>query len=161
LALALSLGGAACGGGDDVADKIAEEAGVSTNEQGNVAVTDKDGNEVEVGSDVDLPDDWPDDLPLPDGTKVISASSNDQTGFVVSAGLDGDVTEVGDEIKGTLEDAGYTIDSDTSSNAGGIEVRYLGATGPEYMATVTVSDSPAGADVGNLTLGYTLTPAQG
>jgi len=59
----------------------------------------------------DIPDEWPDDLPLPDDATVLASSvmeGNGQNVITLSLNVDGELEEVGDSVKEQLEDAGWT-----------------------------------------------------
>ena len=183
VALALVVGGAGCGA---IAEKATEKAvekatgcedidasgeqvgaecdGVSANvdADGNVAVTDEDGNSIDASADgsAALPEGWPAELAPPADARITSATvSGDDLGL--TAALDGDVAEVFSAIKGQLEQAGYTIESDTVADAAEGTVASATASGPDLDATVSVTSNVGDTSLGSVLVVYNLTRAAG
>lgn len=119
--LALGLGLAGCGAAEDkVAEKLSEKAiegaagGDVDIEDDGLTVTDEDGNQASIGTD--LPEDFPvDDVPLLDGT-VISATAVDGASYMVMLEVEGTPEEAQDAALGLLTDAGYTSESEMNSD---------------------------------------------
>lgn len=171
VALALLLAGG-CGA---VAEKATEKAAEKAIEaDGNCENVDLDldsggggvsadcGGEsidIDAGGGASLPDGFPADLAPPAEANIIFATSSGD-GFTVTAGLDGDIDAVFEGIKTQLTDAGYTIDNEASTDAGGTQTRNVLATGSEYSANVTVTDT-ANAAEGNLSVSYILATVTG
>jgi len=165
LAMALLVGGAGCG---KVAEKAAEKAIEHSGECDDVDI--KDGGvsgtcgDETFDADLDgasLPADWPAELALPAGAKIILSNSSDTPPSAnVTAGLDGEINAVYDGIKTQLTEAGYTIDSDSLAQSGSGLAGSLAATGPVHEVHVVVTESPNAIE-GNLSLVYTVTPAAG
>ncbi|MGM8871831.1 hypothetical protein ACS8E3_09100 [Psychrobacter sp. 2Y5] len=68
-----------------------------------------DGDEeikIAVGNDVSLPEDFPSDVPLPDGMKLIS-TANIPKGFVIHGAVAGDLTAMINQTKKEAKDAGW------------------------------------------------------
>lgn len=162
--LALVVGASGCG---KVSEKIAEEA-VERNSDcenvdidasgggfsGNCGGVDVDGN---LSGDAELPDGWPSELAPPEGLQIVAATATDTPTrtLSVTGSLDGEVAAVYEGIKTQLTEAGYTIDSDSLTDAGSGQSGALTATGPEYTASVVVAEV-ANALEGNVTVNYTL-----
>ncbi|MDA3022209.1 MAG: hypothetical protein O2943_06030 [Actinomycetota bacterium] len=76
---------AACGeSAEQAAEQIAENAmgGEVDIEEGNVTITDDQGNEMVAGADVALPENWP--LPVPDsGTLAMATVQTDGTAYAM------------------------------------------------------------------------------
>ncbi|MBS44133.1 MAG: hypothetical protein CMH83_13405 [Nocardioides sp.] len=87
-------------------------------DDGQVSVTDGDGNEFVAGTGGDLPDDWPESVPVVDGD-VITSSSQTVDGertwaaTVVAEGVD-DVAVARDLLTG----AGFAVVSETNTDTG-------------------------------------------
>lgn len=171
LALAFVSSGIGCGA---AADKVAEKATERAVEEAiegsgdceNVDI-DQDGGvsaecngqdiDVDAGGDAELPESWPGELAPPDEAKLVFASESNGT-LTATAGLDGELAAVTDGITGQLEAAGYTIDDETTADAGGFASSSIRATGDAYQAFVAVTEVENAVE-GNLTISYTLTPA--
>lgn len=83
------------------------------------------GGDVEVqfdeGGGVDLPDDFPSEVPLPDGLSIQQASSVDAPEgktFIINGTVDGEFGDATDAYKSALESAGFTQQSMTESTDG-------------------------------------------
>ena len=120
LALSTPLALAACG--EDLGNKLAEEAieqgaGEGTEvdvdpETGEVVVSDSTGTYTSGG---DLPDTWPEDVPVVEGEIVSSVSGGEagEDGHVVMIQTDIEDTDAAlDEAVGLLTDAGFTLGSE-------------------------------------------------
>ncbi len=130
LALVTVLG-TGCGKvANKVADKATEKAidhatggSVDVNSSdGGVSIRTKDGSAT-YGNGTKLPDGWPKDLPVPDGMELHSATSSKSSGttYLMITGTAESAEPAGmyDALKQELVDAGYTIDNDNQSTAGG------------------------------------------
>jgi hypothetical protein len=116
--------GAGCGGAaDSAAERLSEEAieeaagGEVDIEDGSAKVTNEDGSSFEVGTG-DLPEGWPEDIPMPEGTEITSsakgADGSDQS-FTVTA-----TTSLSpEEVDAHFADLGWDSESESSSEAGG------------------------------------------
>lgn len=120
VAFALVLSG--CGAAEDeLAEQLTEEAvgaagdGAEVDIEGEeLTVTDENGDSASIGTS--LPADFPsDDVPLLDGT-IGSATSTSGTSYMVMMDVDGEPGAVHEEALGMLTDAGYSEDSDMSSD---------------------------------------------
>lgn len=115
--------------------------------------------DVDVDGDAELPEGWPAELAPPEGAKIVFATNTSGT-LSVTAGLDGEVDAVTDGIATQLEEAGYTVDDQSSADNGGVATASIRATSDAYQALVAVTEVENGLD-GNLTISYTLTPPTG
>lgn len=110
----------ACGGEDEVAEQLTEEAieaagdGAEVDiEEDGVTVTDENGDEATIGTQ--LPEDFPvDDVPILEGT-VLSATAVDGASYMVMLEVEGTPEEVQEEALGMLTDAGFTSNNETSA----------------------------------------------
>lgn len=90
-----------------------------------------------------LPDDFPDDVPLPEG-EVLSGMSMAGKGWTVSLAVEGVPDDVAPEVKSMLESAGFEIEATTE--AGGMTI--FTATKDTYALTVSVADDNGATNVG-------------
>jgi len=139
---AVGLGLASCGAAVEEATEQAIEQGtggdVEIDDDG-VKVTDEEGNTSAFGSQASVPEDWPSDIPVPDGTVLSSASYPD--GKQVTVQPDGDALAAYNDIRSQVEAAGYTVRSTT--DVGGSKSTVLfkpsGAENESAGTIVTVS----------------------
>lgn len=124
LAAILALGTpvlAACGGvAEQAAEQAAEEAlggDVDITDEG-VTVTDDEGNEVAMGENVSLPDNWPAEIPVYDGGTLQMVSVQADGSATAMWMTDATPQEAADAYGAALTSAGYTADS--NSNLGGM-----------------------------------------
>lgn len=102
----------------------------------------------------EIPDEFPDDVPLPDGATVLASSvmeSNGQSLITLTLNVDGELDEVGDSVKEQLEGAGWT-------DTGGMESpdsMYWGFTKGDL--TLAVGAAPGATD-GGVDVNYVVTP---
>lgn len=164
--LALLAGATGC---SKIGEKVAEEAiegnsnceGVDVDiEEGGFSGT-CDGQDIDANAsgDADLPTDWPAELAPPEELQIISATGTDTPvrNLAVTGSLDGEVAAIYDGIKAQLTEAGYTIDADALSEGPTGPSGTLTATGPEWTASVVVTEDVSGVLEGNVSLTYTLT----
>ena len=106
---------AACGeSAEQTAEQIAENAmgGDVDIEEGNVTITDEQGNEMVAGADVALPASWP--LPVPDpATLAMATVQTDGTAYAMWV-VDGSASEVADDYGQLLIADGYALNTDTN-----------------------------------------------
>jgi len=147
-----------------------EDGGMSVDEDGNLVVTDADGSVVtgnidaetgdvsietedgsfSSGSTTELPDEWPSEIPEPDGLAITSATvigSDTEQSFTVIGTVAGDGAGFVESFGSALEDAGFNVDStftsdgtinNVYSNASwSVSVAYFGDA-TENQATVSV-----------------------
>ena len=160
--------------GEDGISIESEDGSFSIDEDGSFSVTDEDGDEttgnididadggefsiegedgdIQFGSGSEIPDEWPDDIPQPDGVTVQSAatfSEGDETSIILTGTADDDPDEWTAAYGSQLEDAGFTQDSNFSSS-GAVAASYtdeswnvdLTATAVGGSTAVSVSITP-------------------
>lgn len=157
--LAASFAGAAfllggCGLGDEAVERGMEEAieaGASDGTEvdidadgGKVKVEDSDGS-VEFGGDTELPESFPDDVPLPEGEfEVRMATENSDGTMMASLFTNGEVATIGDHVESGLTSSGYQIDESMDGQAGGTEHRQLTASGNGIEVVITITGTEDG-----------------
>ena len=156
VALALVFVGVGCGGsdaGDKLAEKIAEKnSGGDVNidsDKGKVSYTDENGNksEIDVSGGAKLPDGWPDELAPPDSVKIVTSSTNTTAGkktMTVLGEAKGSIDDFTDPLKSQIEDAGYTIENDSSTSGAGGGYVGISAKGADYDLVATITDGSDG-----------------
>jgi hypothetical protein len=117
-----------CGQAAETAIEQAAEQAIGGDvaiDEGQVSVTDDEGNTTVVGEDVELPDEWPAVIPVPDAP--LMAASVDAAGKAVTSSWMGDADPaVAAEAYGQqLLDAGFELDS-TGTAPGLNDATYLG-----------------------------------
>ena len=102
-------------------------------DDGNVSVTDSEGNEMSIGEDVSIPDNWPSEIPVFDNGKLVTVVIG-SGGSSVNAMWTTDATpeEAAAAYGSALESAGFTK-GDVSAAAGMASGDY---TGNGYKVTV-------------------------
>lgn len=132
--------------GKDGSIKIETEDGVyETDGDGNFRVETDDG--VSIGGS-DIPDGWPEDVPVPESTVSYGASSPD--GLMVTLTVDGSAGDVYDDIKASLD--GWDVEDEYSSSSAGSEMRT--ATFKKGARTLTVSAADNGEGGSGVTMVY-------
>lgn len=128
--LLTSCGGVAEQAVQNAAEVAAEQAGagdVEINEDG-MTVTDEDGNNMAIGDNIALPDNWPSEVPAFDGgtlqTVMVEADGASVNAMWIA---DGSAADVAAAYGQALEAAGYTADSNLDS---------VGMAGGEYSGDV-------------------------
>lgn len=120
--LALSTLAACSGESQQAAQTMAEEAvegaigGDVDITDDSMTVTDAEGNEMAVGSDISLPDTWPMDVPLFDGTLSVASVQADGTAYAMWM-TDLDPTSAADAYGESLGAAGYSMTQDATVGA--------------------------------------------
>jgi len=152
-----ACGGTAETGTEQVAEEatgteqVAEEAtggDVAIDDEG-ITMTDDQGNQMAMGEGVAVPDNWPSNVPLFDGTLVMVSSNADGTATAAWT-TEGDPTAVADAYGAQLESAGYSKQAD--ANLDGTIVR-------EYTSADLVISLLAGEADGVTGLTMTAMPA--
>ena len=156
LALVTVLGAAACGGGTTIDTGNGE---IQIDEDGGgVTFTDDEGNSVEVGTGVELPEDFPASFPLPDEVTP-SGSYAAEGGFVVYFSTTMSFDDLVAFFDAELPANGWTIDTtqDLSDTSG--SYRNLVISGNGYAGLVTIQD-PSDASTDDPALIINLGPEQ-
>lgn len=161
-----ATGLAACSSGDnkakDAVNKALEDNGVSVDSKnGEVQISSEDGD-VSFGSSSDVPDDFPDEVPLPEDAKVTSSFSTDSgegRNFSLTYTYDNtsDLNNATDAYKAQLKDDGYKMSDESSGSVGSLSGGGFTATNDKYSVSVFAGgDSGAGGGNGML---VTVSPA--
>jgi hypothetical protein len=120
---------AGCGAGDKASEAISEaiaEAGLGEGadvnlEDGSVTIETPEGK-VSYGEGQSLPEGFPEDVPMADGTVIIGGGRTDVTdgvSFTVDARVDADPAEVFADLVAAYEAEGWTTLSETTATDGG------------------------------------------
>lgn len=130
---------AGCGqAAEQVAEQAAEQAlggDVDVNDEG-VTVTDDEGNQVAIGEDVSIPDNWPAEVPLLEGGTPQMASVQADGSASVMWTVEATPEEAAAAYGAALIDAGFTEES--TSNMGGMFVNTY--TGNGYTVGLNALD---------------------
>jgi hypothetical protein len=148
--------GTACGNDDAIGEKLAEKAveqsgggDVDVDVDGDdVTISSKDGKE-SISTSSELPEDWPEELALPDGAKVLGTTnlSGAEGGqVVVNAGVDATPAEVLEHFEGQLDGWKQTASGDFGDGASSLAT----ATWEQGDQTVTLS-ATGGEDTADTT----------
>jgi len=139
-ALAFSPALAACGqAAEEVAEQAAEQAiggDVEVNDEG-VTMTDDEGNEVAIGQDVAVPDNWPAEVPLYEGGTLQMVSVQADGAATAMWLAEGTPADAAAAYGSALEDAGFTADSE--ANIGGMIVNSY--TGNGFTVSMQVLEA--------------------
>lgn len=146
-------------GCQQMAEKAVEEAtggDVKIKDGGkDISIKGPDGGEVNIQSSTKLPADWPKDVPVPEGAKIVNTAS--------TSGPDGEslmnlvietsqsAEELSSEFKQSLESNGWKIETQSTSGDGATlqatktdpersTVVLIGSTDGKTTATVTVGE---------------------
>jgi hypothetical protein len=119
---------------EQAAEAAAEQAlggDVEVNDEG-VTVTDDEGNQMAIGEDVSLPDNWPSDVPVyEDGTlQMVTVQADGSANAMWNT--DASPEDAAKAYGAALESAGYT--SESNSNMGGMILAEY--TGPAYTVSM-------------------------
>jgi hypothetical protein len=120
-------------------------------ENGETVISTPEGQTI-IGSG-DLPDDFPSDIPVPDGATIASASSvsaDEGPSFFISGSLDDEFGDATDAYKAALESAGFEQQSMTESTDGtffGFISSAWNVTGGIYPDTADGEGSQFGINV--------------
>lgn len=123
-----------------------------------VTVEDGDGNVMKYGKGVELPDDFPEDVPLPEGDyQVNSVYEEDERTTMMLEFEAPDMKTLEEPLRSGLADAGYTVeDVMRIDDKSGEQLHFTGKSA-EREVSVMLMVTPQ--DVA--TAVYTLTPTQG
>ena len=141
-ALALTPALASCGmATEKAAEQLAEQAigGDVDVSDGEVTITDDEGNAVSVGEDVAIPDTWPSEIPLYDGGTLQMVSVTNDGSATAMWLVEGSATDAAAAYGSSLESAGFTVD--TESNMGGMILNsYKGSGYTVSMQSIASED---------------------
>jgi len=156
----IAVGLAACGGAQEaVSERIVEEAAgegvdLELGDDGQVASIETEDGSLEMSAGGEVPEEWPDDVPLfEDGTVSSSqvATSDGQTIVSIDFVTDADAESVFDTMVAAYEAAGFT--TTTTSNMGDDSGSLASYVGERNGTTITMSvlsdpSSPTGVILG-------------
>jgi len=109
-----------------------------------LSVTDSNGNQVQIGSDVTMPDNWPAAVPKFDGGKLTSVMvAGDGASVNAMWSTDASAADAAKAYGDALTSAGFTQDQTT--NAGGVESSQYSGNG--YTVNMVVSSAGDGTTV--------------
>ena len=111
--------------------------------------TDDAGNEMQVGSDLDLPAEWPAAMPVPEG-RLIAVSVVDASTAVGTWQVEGDVNEAETIFVQTVSDAGFTVTPAADLSTDTITV--YTAQGNDLDVTISATPGETPSDPGEITL---------
>lgn len=137
---------AACAG---IAEQAAEQAagaalGGDVNvEDGGVTVTDESGNAIAIGENIDVPENWPAEVPLFEGGSMVSVSVNADGTAGAMWTTDTTAEEAAAAYDKTLTAAGYT-QTETANMGGMIVTGYEGNGLTVSVSTITSDDQTTG-----------------
>lgn len=124
---------------EQITEKIIEEnangdVDVDIDDDG-VNYTDSDGNQFSAGESIDLPDNWPSDIPTFDGN--LTTVSIDKSGGSVLASwtTEDSLGDAYDAYNASLESAGFSLTSDTTQT----DYRMTTYESSKYSVLLTVS----------------------
>ncbi len=157
-AIGALAGLAACDSGGKSVDDALKDQGVSVNDEGDVQISSEEGD-VSFGSGSEVPDDFPDGVPLPEDANLVGSSSvsdGDAKTFTLIYGIEKaeDVSGAVDSYKDALTDAGFTIDSDYSGSSDTGGFASFTASDDDYEVSVYAGGdtSSSGGDEGGFTV---------
>jgi len=154
--------GAACSS-EDLADRVAEGIAERAtdedvdfdidSESGEVNVSTPDGD-FTLGSD-ELPEGFPDEVPLPEGLTVITSmrlGEGDTTAFTVVGQVDRPAASVADEMTGAFDADGWEETMLTTSSFGDTDSTTAAYTKGQWMVSLSVTGDADGETGVNLTV---------
>lgn len=124
-------------GGEQVAEELGGQVidGEVEIEDDSLSITDDEGNEFAAGSGTEIPDSWPNDIPLfPEGDLVLATSQADGTATALWESSEA-VEEAAMRYDDLLTSQGFTLEQDATI-AGAIVRTY---TGPLHTVNVTIA----------------------
>jgi hypothetical protein len=129
----------ACGQAAEKAAEVAMEnamSGADVNiEDDGVTITDNEGNQMAAGENIQLPDNWPAEIPpFEGGTLTVVTVSPD--GVWASWTASGSAQEAADAYGATLEAAGYTLDTESKVDA----AVFRSYKGNGYLLNISTAD---------------------
>lgn len=126
---------------EDTAENVIESAtGADVDlSDGSISVTDEEGNVLESGTDVALPEAYPSDLPQPEGGVIMTTSTMEEQVIVVWS-MDDLTAEDVDAYIDQVKAAGYSEERDSASLGGdGVVSKTVTLAGNGKVVTITGS----------------------
>jgi len=149
--LVLTLAG--CG---RIAEEAAEEVvqqttGVNVEQDGEkVTIEGEDGEQIEIGSGAELPDDFPSDVPVYKGADVVSTSTLSDGGaknFYISLQTTDAFEDVVEWYKSEMDSKGWEIEADVVTTAEGSSSAILGFKKGEAETSFSIATDDSGNTV--------------
>jgi len=114
-ATALALGGlTACGGDDEKTVDLGDGTKASVKKDGDDVTITSDEGEIKTGNDVELPDEFPSDLPMPQGDHTVVSSIDSNGELMVTLQADDlDLPAEREHLKTELGNAGWEVSQDS------------------------------------------------
>jgi hypothetical protein len=146
--VALTIGVAGCSSEPDVTQTSDLGDHFESSNPTDDLLDDGSGNELEVGSDLTLPNDWPQGVPTPSGT-LIAVSVIDERTAVATWTVEGDVFTVQEGFLAEF-DSTFTVEplADLSTDT----IAVYGVIGNGYDITVSATLGEQSSDPGEITL---------
>lgn len=138
-ALVAGLGLAGCGQiAESATEQLMEQAAggsVNIDIEGDGVTVEGSEGAMSIGGSVDLPDNWPAEVPTyGDGTLVMVSVDTSSGSATAMWNTDQSVEEAAAAVKSMVEGAGYSVESESSM----ADVSMFGATGNGYRLDVSV-----------------------
>lgn len=144
---------------DDIAERIAEEAAEAAGggeididtDNGSVSVENSEGS-FQIGNQ-DLPEELPDELPLPEGLSVMGSVAQDGadgTTIGLQAGYDGSFDDAMAFFDGELESSGWTVTNSSTSTMGELRTASYEIEGFGFTGIVGVTQLGQDAEAQNI-----------
>ena len=111
--------------------------------------TDDAGNEMQVGSDLDVPANWPAAVPTPQG-RLIAVSVVDESTAVATWQVEGDVIQAEDAFVQVMTESGFQVTRSTDLSTENISV--FTAQGNDLDVTISATTGENPDDPGEITL---------
>jgi hypothetical protein len=111
--------------------------------------TDDAGNEMQVGQDLPLPEDWPAAIPIPEG-RLVAVSIVDESTAVATWQVDGELTSIDSAYLQLLESRGFTTERSNDLSTESITVFF--AVGNNFDITVSATPGEKETDPGEITV---------
>jgi hypothetical protein len=139
-----------CGGaGDQLAEQAAEAAAEAAGEDvdldvdGDSVTIEAEGGSVTSTAGDELPEDFPADVPLLEGTLTFSQRLEvpDGTSWTALLELPGDVESSTAEAVAALEGAGFSIETQTTSESAGAASSFVSARRDDFLVQLTLTEA--------------------
>lgn len=137
-----------------------DEGSFEVDSEGNVKIEGEDGEFSIDGSSGELPDGWPDDVPVPSDLEILTGSKTsdgEQDLFSVLGNVDGDPEDVFADLVDAFEDEGFETGGKSETNADGDFFGTAQFTGNGHQVAISVSTD---SNEGGSTVSITVSPEQ-
>lgn len=119
-----------------------DEGSFEVDSEGNVKFEGEDGEFSIDGASGELPDGWPDDVPVPDDLEILTGSKTsdgEKDLFSVLGNVPGDPADVFADLVADFEDEGYDTSNKSETNADGNFFGTAQFTGNGHQIAISVS----------------------